>query len=132
MWAAGRMKARILWFVAVVVVLAVLATLLLWQFFQPRVFVLEVSNDSDKAVAEVRVFGSAVEHELTLQQLLPGARQQLTTPLLRKGELRFEVSQGLNRIDTFIAEDVALLEKNHQRLIIHNNSRFIIEALAAQ
>jgi len=110
-----------------------------WWWLQPVKYPLEVINRSDKTVEQVRLFGSAVSGDATIVKLLPGQRAQVVVSLASQGGLKFEVSQGLNRIDTFITEDVSrmpfswrqLLLKTHdqQQLVIHPNNRFIISTL---
>ena len=107
-----------------------------WWWLQPVKYQLEVINRSDKTVDQVRLFGSGARDNKVIINLLPGLRAVAVVNLTGEGGLKFEVTQGLNRIDTFITEDVSrmpfswqqflLKTAYQQQLEIHPNNRFII------
>jgi hypothetical protein len=97
-----------------------------WQQQQPKAFHLYVVNNSDKLVDQVRLFGSGVLAEAAITNLLAGQSATMAVTLGNAGGLNFEVSQGFNRIDTFIKQDVSSLQQFQQQLIIHNNNRYIL------
>lgn len=97
-----------------------------WQQQQPKTFHLQIINNSDRPVDKVRLFGSGVQTEVELVNVLAGKSAVMTVILTNTGGLNFEVSQGFNRIDTFINQDVATLEQLQQQLTIHNKNRYVI------
>ena len=104
----------------------VLVAWLIWRWQQPVYYQLQVVNNSPAPVDQVRLFGRGVVEEDALFSLLPGTTAMLTIELADSGDLRFEVAQGLNRIDTFIVRDIDQLTQRQQRLEINANNRFII------
>lgn len=118
------MKLRALWLLLLVGL--ILLAWIAWQQQQPKTFHLQVINNSDKPVDKVRLFGSGVQAEAAIVNVLAGQSTIMSTTLANSGWLSFEVSQGFNRIDTYISQDVSTLEQFQQQLSIHNNNRFII------
>ena len=96
------------------------------QRLQPRHFVLQVVNLSGNTVDRVRLFGTALQQDALLLQLPSGQSADIEAELGNSGTLRFEVTQGLNHIDTFIVDDVRKLEHFLQRLTIRDHNRFLL------
>lgn len=113
------------------VVLIALAAIILWYairpFTQPKHFLLNVDNRSGKPVDRIRLFGSALQKEGLLTNLPPDASGSLNVAIGSSGSLRVEVSQGLNRIDTFIARDTGKLHKLNRHLVVYDGHRFILD-----
>ena len=113
--------------------LAVLFTVLWLVNPAPAQFQLLVINNSSLPVDRVHLFGSGIEGESldvegrsTLVNLAAGNRGILEVLIADKGELRFKVQRGLNKIDSIIAKDVAALAGSSKTLTIHLGNRFII------
>lgn len=118
-------RSRILWLAIAFVV--VLATLVLKELYpSAREFNLVVENTSGQEVDQLRLFGEAMEHEVVLVKLPPGQQQRIVAIIRPSGNLRFEVSQGMNRIDHFIVEDTRVLDDLEQRLTIQPGNRIIL------
>lgn len=110
-----------------VVAVAIIAVLLLIaKYPSSREFVLVVENTSGRELDQLRLFGEAVDHPVVLVKLQPGQEQRVTVAILPSGNLRFEVSQGMNRIDSFIVEDTRILDDLEQRLTIYPENRIIL------
>lgn len=121
------LKFRPLASAALVVFIAGLALFALYLAApRSRDFVLQVDNQSGLMVDYVRLFGEGLEQDALLLQLQPGQQGSLSTRIKPAGALRFEVSQGGNRIDTYVVEDTRVLDDLKQRLTIHPHNRFIL------
>ncbi len=112
---------------SVILLLLIIAGWLLWRGQAPTHYQLQVVNNSLKVVDQVRLFGEAVVQAASVQAIEPGASRLVSVELRSDGGLRFEVTQGLNRIDTYIEQDVGQLTDLQQRLEINPNNRFIID-----
>lgn len=110
----------------VVIVLLLSIVWMIQQTSAPRQFVLVVENQSSQMVDQVRLFGSALEADALLFKLDSEQSSKISVAIKKSGTLRFEVSQGYNRIDTYIVEDTLVLDDLSQRLVIHDNNRFLI------
>lgn len=119
-------------FIAVVLLLVLVLVLVLGWLAQlvnqPREFSLSVINQSGVNVDQVRLFGTALEHDAVLLNLQSGQAVELETTILASGTLRVEISQGLNRIDSHIVEDTRILEALSQQLTIEPGNRFLLSA----
>ena len=119
------MQRKQLWLV--LVLLMGLGILWLWkQNEAPQPFVFTVDNQSHQQVEQVRLFGSALDQDALLFNIDPASSAAITVNARKSGTLKFEVSQGLNRIDTFIVEDTRLLDDWSQRLVVEDNNRFLL------
>lgn len=119
----GRRRLLVAALVAVVVVLAAVVLYLA----RAGDFVLVVTNRSGTVVDRVRLSGSAMPHDAVLVKLPPAQRGELRVSLNREGDLRFEVSQGFNRADMAIADDVRKLDAHRQYLIIESGNRYLLQ-----
>ncbi len=108
-------------------ILAVLA-LLLWWGRQPQLFTLQLHNQSGRLVERVSLLDSAVLEEVSLERLAPDARAELVVALKNEGVLRFQVEQGLNRLDGIIAADVSRLQQHRQLLTIYPDNRLLLSS----
>lgn len=115
-------------FIAVVLLLVLVLGWLAQLVNQPREFSLSVINQSGVNVDQVRLFGTALEHDAVLLNLQSGQAVELETTILASGTLRVEISQGLNRIDSHIVEDTRILEALSQQLTIEPGNRFLLSA----
>ncbi len=97
-----------------------------WQSRQVVVYELEVINRSAATVDAVRLFGTGTQAEATLKQLKPGRSALISVLLKKQGGLRFEVSQGGNRIDSFINPSVKAIASFNQQLLINPGHRYLI------
>ena len=116
---------------AMVLLLLLVALLLglaynVWQSRQVAVYQLEVINRSAEAVDYIRLFGTGAQAEARLKLLNPGRSALISVLLNKQGGLRYEVSQGGNRIDTFINKNIKAMTSLQQQLIIHPGHRYII------
>ncbi|WP_101757103.1 hypothetical protein [Oceanicoccus sp. KOV_DT_Chl] len=107
--------------------LFLLATLVF--FLQPKTFTLVVKNNSPHMVEKVAVFGSALELDGWLVNLEPGSQQALSMTIARQGGLKYEVHQGMTRVDSVISRDVATLTAFKQQLVIESDNRFLLSPL---
>ncbi len=111
----------------VIIILSILLLVLAFIFMQPaQQFQLTVINESDSQVSYVRLIGTATESERIISDIDPGNASAMYASLTEQGELRFEVSQGGNRIDSIISDNVKNLERYHYQLTIYNDNRYII------
>ena len=106
-----------------------IVALLVFLFLQVKTYELLVRNNSQLLVESVRVFGAAVEGDHVLFNLAPGQEQSLVLELKTQGALKYEVRQGLTRVDSFIVNDVAELKSFHQQLSIEPGNRFLLADL---
>lgn len=120
------MVQRVLLWLVVLLVLLVMSGLWYWYVKPPARYQLHVVNNSQIVVQQVRLFGRGAAAAATLDNLMPGKTATLEVVLNPTGELRFEVSQRLNKIDTYLLRDVAVIEHYQQQLTIHPQNRFII------
>ena len=97
-----------------------------WHSSQPRRFTLEVANRSAKPVDQVRLFGTALNQDALLLKLDPEQSRLMTVSINKTGTLRVEISQDMNRIDTYIVEDTRILDDLSQRLTIEADNRFLL------
>lgn len=107
-------------------IVLLIASVLWWLLQAPVSYELRVINSSQQPVDQVRLFGQAVILEATVNQIGPGGEAAVVVELNDTGDLRFEVSQGYNRIDTYIERDISQLQQHQQQLEIKPNNRFII------
>lgn len=114
------------WLVAALLAVIAAVVMVAWRQHQASEFVLQVVNQSALPVQQIRLFGEALNQDALLLNLDPGQQGTLTTEVRSSGALKFEVSQGGNRIDTYIVEDTRLLESFRQTLVIHPDNRFIL------
>ena len=101
-----------------------------YVLLQPKTYILSVQNNSQVDVDSVRLFGSAVEGDHLIFSLSPGQEKSLSVVLKAQGSLKYEVHQGLTRVDSLIVQDVAQLNALHQQLTIEVENRFLISDLA--
>tara|TARA_B110000014_G_C19837619_1_gene434283 strand:+ start:314 stop:706 length:393 start_codon:yes stop_codon:yes gene_type:complete len=97
-----------------------------WQSRQVEVYALEVINRSGADVDQVRLFGTGVQAESTLNDLKRGDVAIISVMLKKEGGLKFEVEQGGSRIDTFVDKSIKAITSFEQQLVIHPNHRYII------
>lgn len=120
------MKKTLLLAAVLVFIAVAIAVLLKVNSQASREFTLLVENSSELDVDQLRLFGGAVEHEVVLLKLPPGQKQSLSVSILPSGTLKFEVSQGMNRIDSHIVEDTRILDDLEQRLSIQPGNRIML------
>jgi hypothetical protein len=118
------MKKPLLIVISCVLFLGVIAWYV--QNQQPTQYRLEIINRSDYPVQQVLLFGSALMTDVAADDILPERSALITTSLYQMGELRFQVSQQGNRIDTLIASDVSAMEQGAHQLRIEKGGRYIL------
>lgn len=114
--------------VLVVGVMAIVAVWLVWDSTRPLVYQLNVVNNSQQVVHRLRLLGDGVVTEQLVESIAPGHNVVLKATLNRRGDLRFEVHQGLNRVDSIIVADVNNIEHLQQQLTVGPGNRYIISA----
>lgn len=107
-------------------VISVLIIIVFFYFSEVKTFRLVVINNSLERIDQVRLFGSAVAKQRHIEAMLPGVRSELVVTLHSQGGLQFEVSQGLNRIDSYIEADVTNIKQFKQLLRVESDYRYII------
>lgn len=114
----------------VLIVVAVVVIAISVSFLLPtKTYRLVLSNQSTISVDSIRVFGSALEQEYLIENLVVGTEQTLSLTLAKRGTLKYEVQQGTTRVDTFIVKDVSTLEHFHQQLTVEPGNRFLMSTL---
>jgi hypothetical protein len=98
-----------------------------WRQSQPIQYFLLIKNLSDKPISQFQLFGPGVLTAAQVTNVLMGDEVTVSVTLQSQGEMRFEVVQGLNKIDTLLVEDVGQLERYSNRLEVYKNNRFIFE-----
>ena len=97
-----------------------------WQSRQVAIYQLEVINQSAETVDYIKLFGSGAEDVSILKALMPGRSAVVSVTLTKRGELRFELSQAGNTIDTLVDKDISAISSYQQRLVIYPNHRYIV------
>ena len=110
----------------IIVIVCAIAAVLIWRELPPKTYQLLVINHSQLPVDYVRVFGTAVTAEQTIINLPAGQSDSVAVTVSPQGNLRFEVAQGMNRIDTYLSRDVSGLHQYQQRLTINAGNHFIL------
>ena len=90
------------------------------------IYQLEVINQSAETVDYIKLFGSGAEDVSILKALMPGRSAAVSVALTKQGELRFELSQAGNTIDTLVDKDISAISSYQQRLVIYPNHRYIV------
>jgi hypothetical protein len=116
-----------LWRWLLILALMVVA-LILWYPRQPVVYQLHVTNNSGQVVERVSLLDSGVVAEVAIDHLGSGETASLHASLKAQGVLRFQVEQGLNRLDGILEKDVSQLKHQQQFLVIHPNNRLLVTA----
>ncbi|GEM_PF-6773565 len=107
------------------VLLLIAVTTAYWWFTRPALYQLTVVNSSALLVDSVVLFGSATDRRDEISVLLPGNSRQLAVEVKPQGELRIEIVQAGNRIDTLIKNHTSRLAIEQQWLTIYPENRYI-------
>lgn len=108
---------------AVIVVVALLFAI--WWVQQPKLYRLQVVNNSDLMIDQARVLGSALVTSNTLVNLPPGSYGLLKAQLSGEGQLRFEISQQGTKVDMLVVKKGSP-EHWVQSLSVENKRRFLL------
>jgi hypothetical protein len=106
------------------VLIAMLAVV--WFQQKPQQFTLYIDNQSGKTIDKVSLLDSAVVQPVYIEKLEYQQQYQLQATLQKEGVLRFQVEQGLNRLDGILAKNVDQLEKSSKVLTIEPNNRLML------
>lgn len=113
--------------VAAALLMIVIVSLIIWQANQPKLYRLQVVNNSDLMIDQVRVLGSALVSSNTLLDLLPGSHGLLEIQLNSGGQLRFEVAQQGTKVDMIVVKN-GNPKDWVQSLSVENNRRFLLSS----
>lgn len=96
-----------------------------WQALQPKLYRLQVINNSDLMIDQVRLIGSALVASNTLVNLAPGDKGLLEAELSGDGQLRFEVIQQGTKVDLLVVKNGS---PTHwvQSLSVEKQRRFLL------
>lgn len=120
---ATRYSISMLFVIVTLVIGGLLAAL--WQTQQPRLYRLQVVNNSDLMIDQVQVMGSALVASNRLVSVAPGEKGLLEVQLSGDGQLRFEVVQQGTKIDMLVVKNGSPAHWV-QSLSVENQRRFLL------
>lgn len=119
------LKNKIVFFLALAVaIVAGVALVYLSQQFPT--YQLDISNESDAKIHQVSVFGMGVNKPIKIVDVEANQLASIVVYLKERGDLRFSVQWGSNKLDQLIIRDVSMLKNTQQWLTVYPSNRFII------
>lgn len=110
----------------ILVILLLLSAAMIWYQQQPVIYTLHVTNNSGLSVDKVSLLDSGVVSVQSIENLANNETISLQAVLTQQGILRFQVEQGMNRLDGILEADVSRPAYKEQNLIIYPNNRLIL------
>lgn len=87
---------------------------------------LDISNESDLTIHEVKVFGMGVNKAVKVVDIKPNQLASIVVYLKEQGDLRFSIKWGGNSIDQLIVRDVSTISYTQQWITVFPNNHFVI------
>lgn len=99
-----------------------------WWYGRTAIYQLTILNSSEFVVDSVAFVGSDIFDQQKIVKLQPGESQYLETEIDPQGELRIEIVQSGNRVDTLIKKTTESLREPQQTLTIYAGNRYIFSS----
>ena len=112
------------WLIAAVLLL--LLAVAIWYQQQPVTYTLHINNKSGLPVDKLSLLDSGVMSIQSIEGLANDGAASLQVVLKEQGVLRFQVEQGMNRLDGILERDVSRPLYKEQHLVVHPNNRLIL------